>query len=427
MEVKMPKLGESVHEGTIEQWLVKPGDHVEEYDALCEVITDKVTAEVPSSYTGVIKEIKVEAGETIDVGTVICTMEVEGEVEKENDSDHNKQENHESIQEASENIKNDNQSVSESHNKPKNNGQYSPVVFKLASENGINLENIEGTGNLGRVTKKDIVKAIENKGNTEKSEPIANTTPTEQSPQSESAAIEHNSNSSHDTIPVNGVRRAIANKMLQSVQEIPHAWMQVEVDATDLVKTRQHHKTSFKQNEGYNLTFFAFFVKAVAEGLKKYPMLNSSWHEDEIKINKDINISIAVASEDKLYVPVIKNADDKSIKGIAKEINDLATRGRKHQLTSQDMQDGTFTVNNTGSFGSVSSMGIINHPQAAILQIESIVKRPVVIDDMIGIRDMVNLSLSIDHRILDGLLAGEFLNFVKERIQSMTIENTSIY
>lgn len=427
MEVKMPKLGESVHEGTIEQWLVKPGDHVEEYDALCEVITDKVTAEVPSSYTGVIKEIKVEAGETIDVGTVICTMEVEGEVEKENDSDHNKQENHESIQEASENIKNDNQSVSESHNKPKNNGQYSPVVFKLASENGINLENIEGTGNLGRVTKKDIVKAIENKGNTEKSEPIANTTPAEQSPQSESAAIEHNSNSSHDTIPVNGVRRAIANKMLQSVQEIPHAWMQVEVDATDLVKTRQHHKTSFKQNEGYNLTFFAFFVKAVAEGLKKYPMLNSSWHEDGIKINKDINISIAVASEDKLYVPVIKNADDKSIKGIAKEINDLATRGRKHQLTSQDMQDGTFTVNNTGSFGSVSSMGIINHPQAAILQIESIVKRPVVIDDMIGIRDMVNLSLSIDHRILDGLLAGEFLNFVKERIQSMTIENTSIY
>ena len=136
-------------------------------------------------------------------------------------------------------------------------------------------------------------------------------------------------------------------------------------------------------------------------------MLNSSWHEDEIKINKDINISIAVASEDKLYVPVIKNADDKSIKGIAKEINDLATRG-KTSTNISDMQDGTFTVNNTGSFGSVSSMGIINHPQAAILQIESIVKRPVVIDDMIGIRDMVNLSLSIDRRILDGLLAGEF-------------------
>lgn len=427
MDVKMPKLGESVHEGTIEQWLVKPGDHVEEYDALCEVITDKVTAEVPSSYSGVIKEIIIEAGETIDVGTVICTMEAEGEIKEENDSDNNKQENQKSIQDESKNHKNYDQCVNESHNKPKNNGQYSPVVFKLASENGINLENVEGTSNLGRVTKKDILKAIENKGSTEAKESIANTTPTELSPQSESADLASSSNSSNDTIPVNGVRRAIANKMLQSVHEIPHAWMQVEVDANNLVKTRQHHKTSFKQNEGYNLTFFAFFVKAVAEGLKKYPMLNSSWHEDEIKINKDINISIAVASEDKLYVPVIKNADDKSIKGIAKEINDLAIRGRKHQLTSQDMQGGTFTVNNTGSFGSVSSMGIINYPQAAILQIESIVKRPVVIDDMIGIRDMVNLSLSIDHRILDGLLAGEFLNFVKERIQSMTIENTSIY
>lgn len=427
MDVKMPKLGESVHEGTIEQWLVKPGDHVEEYDALCEVITDKVTAEVPSSCAGVIKEIKIEAGETIDVGTVICTMEVEGEVKEENASN-NKQENKNPTEDPSENQKNEKHSVNEPNNKPKNNGQYSPVVFKLASENGINLEHIEGTGNLGRVTKKDIVKAIENKGNTETSEPIVNVS-TEQNTQSDSTDLvsNSNSNSNSDTIPVNGVRRAIANKMLQSVHEIPHAWMQVEVDATNLVKTRQHHKASFKQNESYNLTFFAFFVKAVAEGLKKYPMLNSSWHEDEIKINKDINISIAVASEDKLYVPVIKNADDKSIKGIAKEINDLATRGRKHQLTSQDMQGGTFTVNNTGSFGSVSSMGIINHPQAAILQIESIVKRPVVINDMIGIRDMVNLSLSIDHRILDGLLAGEFLNYVKERIQSMTIENTSIY
>lgn len=427
MDVKMPKLGESVHEGTIEQWLVKPGDHVEEYDALCEVITDKVTAEVPSSCAGVIKEIKIEAGETIDVGTVICTMEVEGEVKEENASN-NKQENKNPTEDPSENQKNEKHSVNEPNNKPKNNGQYSPVVFKLASENGINLEHIEGTGNLGRVTKKDIVKAIENKGNTETSEPTSNVS-TEQNTQSDSTDLvsNSNSNSNSDTIPVNGVRRAIANKMLQSVHEIPHAWMQVEVDATNLVKTRQHHKASFKQNESYNLTFFAFFVKAVAEGLKKYPMLNSSWHEDEIKINKDINISIAVASEDKLYVPVIKNADDKSIKGIAKEINDLATRGRKHQLTSQDMQGGTFTVNNTGSFGSVSSMGIINHPQAAILQIESIVKRPVVINDMIGIRDMVNLSLSIDHRILDGLLAGEFLNYVKERIQSMTIENTSIY
>ncbi|MEB7437259.1 2-oxo acid dehydrogenase subunit E2 [Mammaliicoccus sciuri] len=426
MDVKMPKLGESVHEGTIEQWLVQPGDTIEEYDALCEVITDKVTAEVPSTFNGTIKEIVVEAGETVDVGTIICRMDVVGETSEDNNNSTDEQTESE-VSKEDQPVKAEKPVPNEPQEGPMNNGQYSPVVFKLASENNIDLNKVKGTGNLGRVTKKDILNAIENGVSTEN-------TPSKQVDATSEAITENTvqpepetTSLPGDSIPVNGVRRAIANKMLQSVHEIPHAWMMVEVDATDLVKTRQHHKTSFKQNEGYNLTFFAFFVKAVAEGLKKYPMLNSTWAGDEIKIHKDINISIAVASEDKLYVPVIKNADDKSIKGIAREINDLATRGRQHKLTSQDMQGGTFTVNNTGSFGSVSSMGIINHPQAAILQVESIVKRPVVVNDMIGIRDMVNLSLSIDHRILDGLMAGEFLKYVKERLQSMTIENTSIY
>ncbi|RIN85745.1 2-oxo acid dehydrogenase subunit E2 [Mammaliicoccus sciuri] len=426
MDVKMPKLGESVHEGTIEQWLVQPGDTIEEYDALCEVITDKVTAEVPSTFNGTIKEIVVEAGETVDVGTIICRMDVVGETSEDNNNSTDEQTESE-VSKEDQPVKAEKPVSNEPQEGPMNNGQYSPVVFKLASENNIYLNKVKGTGNLGRVTKKDILNAIENGVSTEN-------TPSKQVDATSEAITENTvqpepetTSLPGDSIPVNGVRRAIANKMLQSVHEIPHAWMMVEVDATDLVKTRQHHKSSFKQNEGYNLTFFAFFVKAVAEGLKKYPMLNSTWAGDEIKIHKDINISIAVASEDKLYVPVIKNADDKSIKGIAREINDLATRGRQHKLTSQDMQGGTFTVNNTGSFGSVSSMGIINHPQAAILQVESIVKRPVVVNDMIGIRDMVNLSLSIDHRILDGLMAGEFLKYVKERLQSMTIENTSIY
>lgn len=424
MDVKMPKLGESVHEGTIEQWLVKPGDTIEEYDALCEVITDKVTAEVPSTFNGTIKEIVVEAGETVDVGTVICTMDVEGETSEDNNNGADEQTEPEVTKE-DQPAKGETSVSNEPQEGPMNNGQYSPVVFKLASEKNIDLNKVKGTGNLGRVTKKDILNAIENGVPTEDASSKQVDAPVQEV--AENTIQPETTSLPGDSIPVNGVRRAIANKMLQSVHEIPHAWMMVEVDATDLVKTRQHHKSSFKQNEGYNLTFFAFFVKAVAEGLKKYPMLNSTWAGDEIKIHKDINISIAVASEDKLYVPVIKNADDKSIKGIAREINDLATRGRKHKLTSQDMQGGTFTVNNTGSFGSVSSMGIINHPQAAILQVESIVKRPVVVNDMIGIRDMVNLSLSIDHRILDGLMAGEFLKFVKERLQSMTIENTSIY
>ncbi|MCY1052388.1 dihydrolipoamide acetyltransferase family protein [Mammaliicoccus sciuri] len=426
MDVKMPKLGESVHEGTIEQWLVQPGDTIEEYDALCEVITDKVTAEVPSTFNGTIKEIVVEAGETVDVGTIICRMDVVGETSEDNNNSTDEQTESE-VSKEEQPVKAEKPVSNEPQEGPMNNGQYSPVVFKLASENNIDLNKVKGTGNLGRVTKKDILNAIENGVSTEN-------TPSKQVDATSEAITENTvqpepetTSLPGDSIPVNGVRRAIANKMLQSVHEIPHAWMMVEVDATDLVKTRQHHKSSFKQDGGYNVTFIAFFGEAVAEGLKKYPMLNSTWAGDEIKIHKNINISIAVASEDKLYVPVIKNADDKSIKGIAREINDLATRGRQHKLTSQDMQGGTFTVNNTGSFGSVSSMGIINHPQAAILQVESIVKRPVVVNDMIGIRDMVNLSLSIDHRILDGLMAGEFLKYVKERLQSMTIENTSIY
>ncbi|MCO4339191.1 2-oxo acid dehydrogenase subunit E2 [Staphylococcus agnetis] len=426
MEIKMPKLGESVHEGTIEQWLVQVGDTVEEYDPLCEVITDKVTAEVPSSYAGKITKINVEAGETISIGTVICEMEVEGNDTAQEDTAHSKAQ----PPTQTEPSPSTNQGHSVSENQPKNNGRYSPVVFKIASQHQVNLEDVPGTGFEGRVTKKDIEAYIASgESQTTSSQKATRTESNSQAASvSQSSAKSQTSSDVHaSVIPVKGVRKQIANKMVQSVQEIPHAWMKMEVDATELTKTRNHYKASFKAKEGYNLTFFAFFVKAVAEALHEYPMLNSSWQNDEIHVHKDINLSIAVAVEDKLFVPVIKNADEKSIKGIAKEIATLAKKARQNQLTNEDMQGGTFTVNNTGSFGSVSSMGIINHPQAAILQVESIVKRPVVINDMIAIRDMVNLCLSIDHRILDGLQAGQFLNEVKSRIERYTLEHTQIY
>jgi 2-oxoisovalerate dehydrogenase E2 component (dihydrolipoyl transacylase) len=418
MEIKMPKLGESVHEGTIEQWLVSVGDTVEEYDPICEVITDKVTAEVPSSYTGTIKEITVNEGETVSVGEVICHMDVEGE---SSDSTNEEVSSNEQPQNDTKQVTENSLDNIQDENAPKNNGRYSPVVFKLASENEINLSQVVGTGFEGRVTKKDIEKAIKEGTAKESSHYVNAKTPPVNTPTTIGTQEPGSS------IPVNGVRKQIAQNMVNSVNEIPHAWMMIEADATNLVKTRNHHKDSFKNKEGYNLTFFAFFVKAVAESLKAYPLLNSSWQNDEIVIHKDVNISIAVADEDKLYVPVIKNADEKSIKGIAREINDLAQKARYKKLRSEDMQGGTFTVNNTGTFGSVSSMGIINHPQAAILQIESIVKKPVVIDDMIAIRNMVNLCLSIDHRILDGLQAGRFMNYVKTRIEQYAIETTSIF
>lgn len=228
-------------------------------------------------------------------------------------------------------------------------------------------------------------------------------------------------------IPVSGVRKAIASNMLRSKHEAPHAWTMMEVDVTNLVEYRDSIKSDFKKREGFNITYFAFFVKAVAQALKEFPQINSMWAGDKIIQKKDINISIAVATDDALFVPVIKNADDKSVKGIAKEIFDLANKVRTGTLKADEMQGGTFTVNNTGSFGSVQSMGIINYPQAAILQVESIVKRPVVMNNgMIAVRDMVNLCMSLDHRVLDGLICGRFLQRVKQILENISNE-TSVY
>lgn len=430
----MPKLGESVTEGTIEKWLVSPGDTVEEYDPICEVISDKVTAEVPSVFAGTIKELIAQEGDTIEVGGVICTIETEGGSASSETPTVDKKEDVESVaaptkeaavEEKSEGASEETKHVTQQVEKPEN-ARISPVVMRLASENNVDLNQVSGTGFEGRITKKDILKFIEEgpKSAPVQEEPKApETTTTEKAAPTQTASAP----SAGEEIPVAGVRKAIAAKMVQSSTEIPHAWLMMEVDATNLVKVRTHHKESFKKKEGFNLTFFSFFVKAVAEAVKEYPIMNSSWQGDKIVVNKDINVSIAVAGDDKLYVPVIKNADDLSIKGVAKQVSELANLGRNHKLTSAHMSGGTITVNNTGAFGSIQSMGIINHPQAAILQVESIVKRPVIIDGMIAQRDMVNLCLSIDHRILDGLVAGNFLKLVKEKIENMSIESSSIY
>lgn len=451
MDVKMPKLGESVHEGTIEQWLVSVGDHVDEYEPLCEVVTDKVTAEVPSTVSGTITELLVNEGETVQVDHIICKIETTNSTDSSNDNNDTGSNRSEVNLSGDDNlalegsdISNDVGNNKDETNQPQeqtpgssqaNNGRFSPVVFKIASENNVDLSLVPGTGFEGRVTKKDIEAYVSSEQqsaslNTQ-NQPTQNSSQTTISqdipsaPSNNKASSE--SNHSGKTIPVNGVRKAIAQNMVTSATEIPHGWMMVEVDATNLVKTRNYYKDAFKENEGYNLTFFAFFIKAVAEALKANPLLNSTWDNNEIILHKDINISIAVADEDKLYVPVIKHADEKSIKGIAREINELARKARNKKLTQEDMTGGTFTVNNTGTFGSVSSMGIINHPQAAILQVESIVKRPVVIDDMIAIRHMVNLCISIDHRILDGVQTGRFMAQVKKRIEQYAIETANIY
>ena len=406
-KIVMPKLGESVNEGTITTWLVKVGEHVNEYDPIAEVMTDKVNAEIPSSYTGTIKEIIVQEGETIEVDELICYIETDkDETTEESNSAKEKSDIGEAVVETT-------NEVSMSH-------RYSPAVLSLSQQHGIHLDDVTGTGIGGRITRKDIQKYIQHR----KSSVTEGTTQTEE--RTSKPVVQPQATQNYEEgYELTGVRKAIADKMVLSTTEIPHAWMTVEVDVTNLVKYRNRVKQSFKDREGFNLTYFPFFIYAVAQALQAYPILNSTWQRKKIVQHRDVNISIAVANENELYVPVIQNADEKTVKGLAKSVQELANKAKSNQLTQNDMTNGTFTVNNTGTFGSVSSMGIINHPQVAILQVESIVKRPVIIDDMFAARDIVNLSLSLDHRVLDGLVAGRFLQHVKQTLESID-ENTSL-
>ncbi len=428
-KITMPQLGESVTEGTISKWLVSPGDTVNKYDPIAEVMTDKVNAEVPSSFAGTIKELIATEDEAMPVGAVICTIEVEGSAGQT--SSQSKREEIEPEQISSPTAIESNVEVD-----APNKRRYSPAVLRLSQENNIDLEQVSGTGAGGRITRKDILQVIESgviPTPQSKQDDVTHSLPTtkvegETRTTSAGSYPPVSSQPGDIEIPITGIRKAIAANMLRSKHEAPHAWTMVEVDVTNLVNYRNSLKNEFKKSEGFNLTFFAFFVKAVAQALKEYPQINSMWAGDKIIQKKDINISIAVATEDALYVPVIKNADEKTIKGIAREITELANKVRAGKLKSDEMQGGTFTVNNTGSFGSVQSMGIINYPQAAILQVESIVKRPVVMNEnMIAVRDMVNLCLSLDHRVLDGLVCGRFLARVKEILENTSKENTSVY
>jgi 2-oxoisovalerate dehydrogenase E2 component (dihydrolipoyl transacylase) len=427
-QIKMPQLGESVTEGTISKWLVSVGDKVNKYDPLAEVMTDKVNAEVPSSFAGTIKELIAGDGDTLAVGEVICTIEVEGGNDEAAVVSEQKTEAAETVA----------VTTADQGNK----ARYSPAVLKISQENGIDLTQVTGTGAGGRITRKDLLKLIESgniptagplkevpkQSDVQPALPAASTQPVAPAPKQSAPTPNIPVEVGDIEIPVTGIRKAIAANMLRSKHEAPHAWTMIEVDATNLVEYRNSLKDEFKKKEGFNLTFFAFFVKAVAQALTEFPQINSMWAGDKIIQKKDINISIAVATDDALYVPVIKHADEKTIKGIAREISELALKVRTGKLRSEDMQGGTFTVNNTGSFGSVQSLGIINYPQAAILQVESIVKRPVVMNNnMIAVRDMVNLCMSLDHRVLDGLICGRFLQRVKEILENTSKSTTSIY
>lgn len=419
-EIKMPKLAESVVSATISKWLKQPGDHIEEYEPICEIITDKVTSEIPCTIEGTLAEIKVEEGMEVDVGTIICIVDTAEATLPAGD-----------VQEGAA-MKASAVGMTASSTAPSSEAllsgagqsmrkRYSPAVRKLAEEHNVDLEQLQGSGLGGRITRKDVQEYIESGKEADSYRVPVRSTGLHLT-QAAAPKVETDEpaagGSGEYFIDVNPVRNTIATRMRQSVAEIPHAWTMFEVDVTNLVLLRNRVKDEFKQKEGINLTFLAFVIKAVVNAIKDYPILNSVWAVNKIIVKRDINISLAVGTEDSVHVPVIKKADQKNIAGLAREIHELTQKARTGKLTPSDIEGGTFTVNNTGSFGSILSQPIINYPQAANFTFESIVKRPVVIDDMIAVRSMANICLSLDHRILDGVICGRFLQRVKENIES---------
>jgi 2-oxoisovalerate dehydrogenase E2 component (dihydrolipoyl transacylase) len=446
--VTMPQLGESVTEGTITRWLKAEGDEVAMDEPLAEVDTDKVNAELPSPVAGTIEKFLVSEGATVDVGTEIALVAVAGETDSPK-TDAPQRENvaadapteewptasteaQPAVNEAA--IARE-PAVSEARSEGNGRGtveeaetlrltRSSPVVRRLAAEHDVQIAEISGTGTGGRVTKKDIEGYIEQRGaGVEERKTFA---PPEPAPAAEPERVPVYEGDRVEDLT--GIRRAIANRMSLSKAEIPHAWTLVEVDVTGLAALRAREKEAFAESEGVKLTYLPFIVKAAVEGLREYPVLNSVWDGDRIVLRKGINVGIAVDLEDALIVPVIRNADELNVVGLARRIDDLVRRARARQLGTEDISGGTFTVNNPGSLGSVASTPIINHPQAAILQAEAIVKRPVVVEDAggeaIAIRSMMNLEVSFDHRILDGGAALKFLNAVKRRLENYGPESS---
>jgi 2-oxoisovalerate dehydrogenase E2 component (dihydrolipoyl transacylase) len=409
--VRMPQLGESITEGTISKWLKQPGDQVKKYEGLVEIITDKVNAEVPAPLSGVLKEIKVKEGATVTVGTEIAVIEESVPATASAPKAQPAPETPVAATAPAE------ESATEGRTR------LSPAVRALIEEHRISdaeLSRIEGSGIGGRISKKDIEDYV-----AKRAQPMAaNGEQRQQAPVGQATAPAATPGT---TIPLSPMRRTIAANMLKSKQTIPHAWTVAEVDMTNVVRFRQKVKETFKQREGIDLTFVPIIVKAVVEGLKAVPVLNASWNEQGVVLHKDINVGVAVSVDDGLIVPVIHQADRMSIAGLAKATDDLAKRARAGKLGIPDVQGATFTVNNPGTFGTILSYSIIAPPQAGILAMDAIVKRPVVVEgDAIAVRSMMNLCLSFDHRVLDGVSAARFLQGVRRWLEGFS-EQVPLY
>lgn len=435
VEIILPKMGESVAEATVTNWLVAVGDKVEVEDGILEIATDKVDSEIPSTHDGVLIEMLCKEGDVVQVGQAVAIIEIKGEaelpqkekidiVEPKNNtplpsSSSNNISAEESIKSEKTNVNNDNKIISSK------NHFFSPLVKSIAQKEGLTnseLESIVGSGKNNRVTKIDVLNYLSSR-DTKKS----NTTPQQlnedlikiQSNEGTKAVVSKND----QVVEMDRVRKLIAKHMLKSKQVAPHVTSFVEADVTNMVRWRNKVKNEFLAKEGIKITFTPLFIEAVAKTLKDFPMVNISVDGDNIIIKKDINIGMAVAlPSGNLIVPVIKNADTLNLLGITKKVNELSDKARRNKLTQNDVTDGTFTITNAGTFGNIMGTPIINQPEVAILATGVIEKKPAVIEtpegDVIAIRHKIFLSMSYDHRVVDGMLGGSFLRRVADYLEN---------
>ncbi len=466
--VAMPHLGESVGEGTIGRWLKRPGEQVELDEPLVEVTTDKVNTEMPSPIAGVLQAITAQEGETVKVGAPIAVIAAAVEAVATPTVPVSNQEGGEGAGPAHPVVTPVEETptlaatgttgadgawtaptgiapITSLVDETGERRRFTPVVLRLAEQHGIGpeaLARLTGSGLGGRVSKNDLLHHIEARGLTPIAasgsgvaalaapRPVLTLPPSVAPPRpaqiiAPASSAQAAGDGTGDFVPLTPMRRAIAEHMVRSVATAPHAWMMVEIDMTGLVRYRAAKKDAFQRREGFSLSYVPFFTQAVVGALQELPYVNASFGAGGIQLRRAINVGVAVALPDGagLVVPVIKGADGHNLVGLARAVQDVATRARVGKLTTDDLSGGTFTVNNTGAFGSVLSQPIINQPQAAIITMEAIVKRPVVVtdpatgSDLVAVRSLMNCCLSFDHRVIDGLLAGQFLASVKRRLE----------
>lgn len=440
-ELKLPKMGESVAEATITSWLKEVGDTIEMDEPVLEIATDKVDSEVPSEVDGKLVEKLFEVDDVVQVGQSIAIIETEGEGETEDAGSTETPEVSEpkAVKEAAAAIEQEiSSSTSSDNNYSDSDAFYSPLVKNIAKQENISLdelESISGTGKGGRVTKNDILAYVEDKK-------AGKVTATSTKPSTPAAPASHSAaprqapvaapvsvNGGDEIIEMSRMGKLISHHMVASVQTSAHVQSFIECDVTNIWNWRKKNKDSFKQREGENLTFTPIFMEAVAQAIKEFPMINISVDGDKIIKRKNINLGMAAALPDgNLIVPVIKNADQLNLVGMAKSVNDLANRARTGKLKPDDTQGGTYTVTNVGTFGSIMGTPIINQPQVAILALGAIRKVPAVVEtpdgDFIGIRMKMFLSHSYDHRVVNGALGGQFVQRVAQLLEGFDPDRT---